>query len=83
MEMLDNKLVFSAFKPAEDGKGQILRLWNPTGETLTERIRLWKKPASVQPVKLDESADGDAATPAEDVITITAGPHKIVGVRIL
>ncbi|MBR4370568.1 MAG: hypothetical protein IKS92_05940, partial [Victivallales bacterium] len=84
MEMLDNKLVFSAFKPAEDGDGQILRLWNPTGETLSERIRLWKKPSSIQPVKLDETTvDGDAIKPAEDIITITAGPHKIITVKIL
>lgn len=82
MELLDNQLAFSTLKLAEDGNGHILRLWNPTGETRTERIKLWKNIQTLQPALLNEDADGDAQTVNADIIEITAEPHKIVTVRL-
>ncbi len=83
MQLLDGKLVFSTFKPADDGNGYILRLWNPTDQQLSERVRLWKQPGNIQLVNLAEKPLGETLAAADKVVTISAAPHKIVTIRIL
>ena len=42
----NGQLIFSACKNAEDGRGVIVRLWNPHDQPAQERLRLWQDIAS-------------------------------------
>jgi alpha-mannosidase len=81
MEFLSGRMVFSALKPSEDGKGQVLRVWNPSDETVTEKIRLWKKPDAIHYANLAEMAEDMAVATESEIISITAQPRKIVTIR--
>ncbi|MBO4345163.1 MAG: hypothetical protein J5833_05380 [Victivallales bacterium] len=81
-ELLSGKLVFSAFKPSEDGSGYILRLWNPADTIATEQIRLWKCPASIQYANLAEQPEGKPDVPDSEIVSVTAAPRKIVTIII-
>ena len=81
-ELLSGKLVFSAFKPAENGSGYILRLWNPADEIATERIRLWRRPASIQYASLAEQPEGKPIAPESEIVSVKAAPRKIVTIII-
>jgi alpha-mannosidase/mannosylglycerate hydrolase len=84
LELLDQRLVLSACKPGEDGRGLVLRLWNPTGAPQSERVRLAGPIKSAQAVTLAETADHSAKPPAVsgDTLTVNANPHQILTVRV-
>ena len=81
VEFLSGRMVFSALKPAEDGKGYVLRVWNPSDETATEQIRLWKKPEKIHYANLAEASEGENVASESEIISITAQPRKIVTIR--
>ncbi len=82
MEFMDGNLVFSALKPAEDGDGMILRVWNPTAEAASERINIWKAPTCVFKTNLGETEKGEAVAVNGTQIDVTAQPWQIVTLRI-
>jgi len=49
----DPPVVVSAFKPAQQGRGVIVRLFNPTGETIASTLRL-RSVKRIEPVDLAE-----------------------------
>ncbi|MGI6494925.1 MAG: glycosyl hydrolase-related protein [Kiritimatiellia bacterium] len=84
LEATSGKLAVSAIKPAEDGNGLILRLWNPEGTTATEKLRFWRTVKSAGMTDLRELPDSSAtaAKVSGKSVAVTAGPHKIVTVRV-
>jgi alpha-mannosidase len=82
MEFMDGNLVFSALKPAEDGDGMILRVWNPNAEAASERINIWKAPTCVFKTNLGEMEKGEAVAVNGTQIDVTAQPWQIVTLRI-
>ncbi len=81
LELAHGQLVLSAIKPAEDGKGLVVRLWNPTGKKRRDTLRFWKKPASAETLRLDETGGKRLAVKGAEM-AIEAGPHRIVTVRV-
>ena len=69
------KLVLTAMKKAEDSDRIIIRLFNPTEETVTGEIKTVFKNAKI--VNLNE---GDAKD--FDLSAISVAPHKIVTIEV-
>lgn len=83
MAMKDRRLVFSAIKAAENGDGLIVRLWNPSDEKQSETLEFFRKPKSVAYAKLSEDDLPQAAIePDGNTVSVSAGPRKIVTVRV-
>ena len=80
----DTQLVVSAIKPAEDGKGIVVRLWNPTSQPQRATVRFWKPVRRAQAVKLNEEPDADAPSPTVrgSAVTVKATAHRIVTLRV-
>lgn len=74
-------VLITAVKAAEDGKGTIVRLFNPSNESRPVRLRWHKPPATARLVRMDES-DLGPATLDGNILALTAGPKKIVTLRI-
>jgi len=83
LEQKTGKVILSALKPADDGDGLILRLWNPTARKQTDTLTLWRKPKSATLVMLNEDpAKGKQPTLRGRRLTVEAKPHQIVTVRL-
>ena len=78
----ESPVFLSALKPAEDGRGSILRLHNTSN--LRHEIRFQTSGRKVSPVRLDESPDphGHAKLPDGEIRT-TSGPFGLVSFRTL
>ncbi len=73
-----------AFKQAEDGRGLMLRLWNPTPETLHTRIELPDRPlAAAESVTLAEEPAAGNACARDGGAEVTLAPAAIVTLRLL
>lgn len=82
-------LLLSAFKPADDGDGAIVRVWNPAPEPVEGWIRFPAGPAAVYEVRLDETRLADAPLVlGEDgrlAVTMDAGgvrTYRLAGWRL-
>ena len=53
-------VVVSAWKPAEDGRGSVIRLLNPTDAPLEATLETSLPASHLEPVRLDETPDGEA-----------------------
>ncbi len=73
--------VFSAFKPAEDGDGVILRLFNPSDTPIAGRVRLDRPLARVERCALCEELLSPLDAGAE--ISVALGPRCIESVRLV
>ncbi|MCC6579854.1 MAG: hypothetical protein IT440_05385 [Phycisphaeraceae bacterium] len=85
MRLEHGRLVMSAFKPAEDGSGTwIIRLWNPTGDTLRDTLTFERPVQSARMLKLSEMPDdaAKAATVRGASVEVEAGPHRMVTLGI-
>ncbi len=81
----DGTLLLSALKPAEDGIGLVVRLWNPTGQTATETLVFDQSVATVGYCRLDETAVAGAKAPrivARRQVRIEAAARQIVCLRV-
>ena len=82
--MKAGRLVVTSIKPAEQGGGLVIRLWNPTGQRQADTIRLWRKVKGAGYTDLREipikSAREARVTGKE--IAVIAEPHQIVTVMI-
>jgi alpha-mannosidase len=77
------KLVVSAIKPPETGDGVVIRLWNPTDRPQRDRLEFSRSPKKVTTLKLNEDAARvSCAKLAGKTVTVEAGPHQIVTLRI-
>ncbi|MHB0876896.1 MAG: glycoside hydrolase family 38 N-terminal domain-containing protein [Anaerolineae bacterium] len=76
-------LVLSTFKPAEDGEGMVVRLWNPTDEPQRETLAFWRPVASAQRLTLAEQADpGPTPVVAGKRVSFEAGPKQVVTIGL-
>ena len=77
------RLILSAFKPADDGNGLIVRLWNPTGKAASETLTFWRRFRRATLVNLaEDSQTGGRLKAAGAKVAVTAGPHAIVTIRV-
>ncbi|MHB8452630.1 MAG: glycoside hydrolase family 38 N-terminal domain-containing protein, partial [Mycobacteriales bacterium] len=77
-------LVLSAFKPAEDGGGAVLRLANPTPEPVRARIRLGIPVTRVERIRLDEQPipGGGMGAPEGGVVQCDVPAHALVSLLL-
>jgi len=74
-------LVFSAMKPAEDGRGVILRCYNATDRVAEGAWRVPWPTASATRCRLDETDEAPLAV-EQGRIAIAASPRQVVSVRV-
>lgn len=76
----------SAFKPAEDGDGSILRLLHTGDAPVVCTVRfgapLAERIGSAQEVRLDESPLGAPTPLAGDALVVTLRPHGLLSMRL-
>lgn len=73
-----------AFKPAEDGRGRVLRLWNVSGRRVRATVTMaCMTVARVTPMNLAEEDTGRAITGRGDQFEIEAAPRQILTFRIV
>jgi mannosylglycerate hydrolase len=81
LEMDRGPVELSALKPAENGTGSILRLLNPTDETITARVRFAPAIAdtisSVESVRLDELPIDAPVEWRDGELSVELAPHSL------
>jgi len=83
LEQKRGTLVLSAFKPAEDGRGMAVRLWNPTDQPQSETIAFYRPLSCARRVKLCEALETDGEVLMEgNNLTVVARPHEIVTLQV-
>ena len=76
--------VLTALKPADDGDGIVIRLWNPADAESTARLRLGEASLQVQQCRLDETtspSDHTQHLAMGDTFLIDARPHQMITLR--
>lgn len=76
--------VLTALKPADDGDGIVIRLWNPADTESTARLRLGEASLQVQQCRLDETtspSDHPQHLAMGDTFRIDARPHQMITLR--
>lgn len=81
LEFKDNAL-FSTLKPAEDGNGSILRVYNPTADSITETIVFSKTVKQLSIVQADESPINEEIPMKNQTAEITLAPQKVKSFRL-
>ncbi len=81
MEVQPAELALSACKQAEDGDGWILRLFNPSGETVRGKVSFAKTVRNATWVSLEEVPQ-EAAASEGHVVPLSVGPKKIVTLKV-
>ncbi len=79
---LSAPLVLSAWKPAEDGDGTILRVLNPSGEAVAGRLLLPPGTSEVSAVRLDEAPDSAAFTREGREVRADLRPQGLLSLRL-
>ncbi|MEI8140229.1 MAG: glycoside hydrolase family 38 C-terminal domain-containing protein [bacterium] len=84
IEVKAGRLVLSSIKPAEQGGGLVIRLWNPTGQRWADTIRLWRKVKDSKYIDLNEKPIKNSGVPrvVGNEITVSAGAHQIVTINV-
>jgi len=82
LRLSSDDLVLSACKPAEDGRGVIIRVHNPTAAPVVAAVRLAKRATRVESVRLDETADGQPVTHAVDTVTCAVPPGGLRSLQV-
>lgn len=77
-----NGVVLSAFKPAEDGDGAIVRVLNPTDTPREALLTLGIPVAAVESVRLDERPDGAPFVHDGARIRVPIRPHQVRSLRL-
>lgn len=82
VRLAPDELVLSALKPAEDGDGIVLRVLNPTDETVVATVDLGLPVTSVESSRLDETPDGRPLASEGSRLELPVGPHQLRSVRV-
>jgi len=77
-----SNLIVSAFTQAQDRESCILRLFNPTGETITGTIRLKAALKAAWLTDLNETRLSDLPLVDDSSVAVEAAPGKIVTVEV-
>jgi alpha-mannosidase len=75
------ELALGSLKPAEDGRGEILRLYEPHGARGECTLRLARRPESVQRTNLLEESDGTVEV-RDSAVHLTVRPFEVVTLLI-
>jgi alpha-mannosidase len=76
-------LVMSALKPADDGSGLVVRLWNPSDRKQSDRLTFWQAPKRARRLNLAEQPLEDGDVPVHGrTITVETGPKQVVTVGL-
>jgi len=81
-ELLGEGLVFSAMKPAEAGRGIVLRCYNALAKRVAGAWRLSPRPRSAHLARLDETPIAPLDVAADGRIPFEAAPRAIVTVLV-
>ncbi len=81
VETTPDTFVVSAVKPAEDGRGWILRGYNITGEALSVTIKTWKSFGKVELVNLAEEKQSTLKIDQDGRVNVPVHAHAIVSLR--
>ena len=83
LALVPETLLLSAFKPAQDGEGVILRVLNPGDEDCEARVELGFEPADARAVRLDEAPAPHAVwREGPRTLRFRAPPHALRSVRL-
>jgi alpha-mannosidase len=82
LSLAPRALVLSAVKPAEDGRGLVVRVLNPTGAACEAELRLGFPFERAEAVRLDETPCGDPVTRSAETLRFPVPPHALRSVRI-
>jgi len=77
LEISPHSVMLSALKPAVRGDGIVLRLLNPTNDTIDAEIRLGFPVAAVRPARLDEEPDGEMLEYSDGVFRVRLRAHAL------
>ncbi len=87
LEIDDARVEVSSFKPAEDGRGSVLRLLNASDETRLATVRLGPPLARcierAELVRLDETPTGGTATIEDGLMSLEIGAHALASIRLV
>ena len=75
--------MLSAVKEAEDGKGTILRVYNPVGKEVGGTIRFVRPVREAWKARLDETALDRIKLDDGHAIRVNVPPHGIVTIKVL
>jgi alpha-mannosidase len=75
----DDRVVVSTVKPAEDGSGTILRLFNPTDRYFETELEITLPHQALIQTRIDET---DLAVLGQGKIPLRMGPAEIQTIRI-
>ncbi len=75
-------LILSAFKKAEDRNSYIIRMFNPTDETLDGSIKLASVVKNAWLTNLNEERESEIVLKSKNEVPVVAAPQKIVTVEI-
>jgi alpha-mannosidase len=75
-------LLLSALKPAEDGRGLIIRVLNPADDVARAVVTVGFDPAGADSVRLDETSDGANVELTGRELTFPVGPHALRSLRL-
>lgn len=75
------ELALGALKPAEDGRGEVLRLYEPHGARGECALRFARPPESVQRTNLLEEPEGTVEV-HDDTVRLAVRPFEVVTLRI-
>jgi mannosylglycerate hydrolase len=75
-------LVLSAFKPAEDGDGAIVRVLNPTDDDTDATLSFGLPIAEASAVRLDETPTGEPVHQSGDAVRIGVPQRALRSVRV-
>ncbi len=81
LESSSRTVLIDAVKPAEEGRGVIVRLLNPTGREETVSLHSALGATRATPVRLDEEPCGDTLSLPEGVLRTVVGPHALRSFR--
>ncbi|HEX2979374.1 MAG TPA: glycoside hydrolase family 38 C-terminal domain-containing protein [Anaerolineaceae bacterium] len=82
IELAAQPLVFSSFKPSENGQGFILRAYNPTDQAAQWVVKPWFRCLSTCRVRLDETMLEELPIGTDGIISIPCRPHEIVSIML-
>ncbi len=81
-ELRGDPLVLSAVKPAEDGKGIVLRCHNPTASAVRGAWKPPRRARAAERCRFDETLMGRLAASDSGAITFTADARAVVTIRV-
>jgi alpha-mannosidase len=75
------KVILSAVKQSEDGKGFVVRIFNPTGDAIKATLTFARQVTSAKQVTLEETLL-EALKPSGNRLAVKLGPKKIVTLKV-